>query len=98
MKFIMARRKIMKEKIHPNYRVVLAKCSTCGKEYEVGTTAKDVKIDVCANCHPFYTGKQTFVAKAGRVEKFYDRQAKVQQPKETVKKKSKKNEEVEEDI
>ncbi|MDR2822072.1 MAG: 50S ribosomal protein L31 [Acholeplasmatales bacterium] len=74
----------MKEKIQPKYHVVKVKCSTCGSEFEIGTTSKDLRIDVCSNCHPFYTGKQTFVAKAGRVEKFQQRQSKAETPKEKV--------------
>ena len=74
----------VKEKIQPKYHVVTSKCSTCGTEYKIGTTAKEVKIDVCANCHPFYTGKQTYVAKAGRIEKFNERRTKAVEPKEKV--------------
>lgn len=63
----------MKSGIHPKYNVVKVKCSTCGEEFEVGTTANNVRIDTCSNCHPFYTGTQTFVQAAGRVEKFNKR-------------------------
>jgi large subunit ribosomal protein L31 len=60
----------MKTKLQPKYYVTHVKCSTCGSEYEIGSTAKDIKIDTCANCHPFYTGKQTFTQATGAVEKF----------------------------
>lgn len=60
----------MKPKIHPKFEVKAVKCSTCKHEFEVGTTAKDVRIDTCSNCHPFYTGQQTYIQAAGRVEKF----------------------------
>ena len=60
----------MKDGIHPKYSVVKARCTTCGEEFEIGTTAKDLRVDTCSNCHPFYTGTQTFVQAAGRVEKF----------------------------
>ena len=63
----------MKKGIHPNFNVIKVKCSTCGFEHEVGTTAKDFRIDTCSNCHPFYTGQQTFVQAAGRVERFNKR-------------------------
>jgi large subunit ribosomal protein L31 len=63
----------MKSGIHPKYNIVKVKCSTCGEEFEVGTTAGNVRIDTCSNCHPFYTGTQTFVQAAGRVEKFNKR-------------------------
>jgi large subunit ribosomal protein L31 len=65
--------KKMKPGIHPKYNVTNVKCSTCGQEYEVGTTANNIRIDTCANCHPFYTGQQTFIQAAGRVEKFNKR-------------------------
>jgi len=60
----------MKEKIQPKYNVVKVKCATCGNEFEVGSTLKEIKIDTCNQCHPFYTGKQTFVQAQGRVEQF----------------------------
>jgi len=60
----------MKKNIHPDYHVGTIKCSTCGAEFEIGTTVKDYKIDTCSNCHPFYTGTQTFVQATGRVERF----------------------------
>ena len=66
----MAEGEHMKEKIHPEYRVIKVKCSTCGYEHEIGTTAKEFKLDTCSNCHPFYTGQQSFIQAAGRVEKF----------------------------
>ncbi len=69
----MAEGEKMKKGIHPNYNVVTIKCSTCGTEYEIGTTAKDYRIDTCSHCHPFYTGTQTFVQAAGRVERFNKR-------------------------
>jgi large subunit ribosomal protein L31 len=63
----------MKKGIHPDYRVIKVKCSTCGYEHEVGTTAKEFRIDTCSNCHPFYTGQQSFITAAGRVEQFNKR-------------------------
>jgi len=63
----------MKKDIQPKYNIVNIKCSTCGHEFEIGTTAKDYRIDTCSNCHPFYTGQQTFVTAAGRVERFNKR-------------------------
>ncbi|MCD4827789.1 MAG: 50S ribosomal protein L31 [Acholeplasmataceae bacterium] len=63
----------MKTGIHPKYNVIKVKCSTCGFEHEVGTTAKDFRIDTCSNCHPFYTGQQSFIQVAGRVERFNKR-------------------------
>ncbi len=60
----------MKEKIHPNYQKVIVKCSTCGHEFETGSVVKELKVDTCSNCHPFYTGKQRFTQADGRVDKF----------------------------
>lgn len=63
----------MKDKIQPKYYIAKVKCSTCGTEFEVGSTIKEIKVDTCSKCHPFYTGQQTFVQAAGRVEKFNKR-------------------------
>lgn len=60
----------MKKGIHPDYQNTKVVCATCGNEFEVGSTAKDIKVDTCSKCHPFYTGRQRFAAAAGRVEKF----------------------------
>ena len=63
----------MKPDIHPEYRDIKATCS-CGNVIEVGSTlAEDIHIDVCSNCHPFYTGKQKIVDSGGRVERFRKR-------------------------
>jgi len=60
----------MKDKIHPDYADVDVKCA-CGNTFQTrSTTGKRIQVDICSNCHPFYTGKQKFVDTAGRVEKF----------------------------
>jgi large subunit ribosomal protein L31 len=60
----------MKEKIHPKYEVVKVLCA-CGNTFETSSTlCREIHVDLCAACHPFYTGKQKFVDTAGRVEKF----------------------------
>ena len=65
----------MKADIHPNYVAIKANCS-CGNVIETRSTlGKDILIEVCSECHPFYTGKQKFVDAAGRVEKFSKRYA-----------------------
>lgn len=66
---------IMKKEIQPNYNVIIATCQTCGTEIEVGTVASadKIKVDTCSNCHPFYTGTQTYTAAAGRVDRFNKR-------------------------
>ena len=50
-------------------------CS-CGAEFESGSTAKELRVDTCSNCHPFFTGRQRFAAAAGRIEKFNKRYGK----------------------
>lgn len=63
----------MKENIHPNYADIKVTC-TCGNSFETrSTTGKDLSIEVCAKCHPFYTGTQRNVNAAGRVEQFRQR-------------------------
>jgi large subunit ribosomal protein L31 len=62
--------KTMKEKIHPKYFKSVARCA-CGNEVEIGSTKENIKVEICAKCHPFYTGdKLRIVDTAGRVEKF----------------------------
>jgi large subunit ribosomal protein L31 len=63
----------MKQDIHPKYNYVKATCS-CGATYTIGTTHDaDFELDVCSNCHPFYTGKQKQATTGGRVERFAKR-------------------------
>ena len=62
----------MKPEIHPEYHLTTVSC-TCGAVYETHSTVKDIKIGICAQCHPFFTGEQRFVDTAGRVEKFQKR-------------------------
>ena len=63
----------MKKGIHPNYHKIKVTCTTCGAVFETGSILNEIKVDTCSNCHPFYTGKQTFVQADGRVEKFNKR-------------------------
>lgn len=62
----------MKEDIHPSYQMATISCA-CGAVYKVRSTKTEQKIEICANCHPFFTGKQRFIDTAGRVEKFRQR-------------------------
>lgn len=63
----------MKPEIHPQYGVTVARCS-CGNVIETRSTlSKEIHLDVCSNCHPFYTGKQKMVDTGGRVERFRKR-------------------------
>jgi len=59
----------MKEGIHPNYKETIIKCA-CGNEVKVGSTKSDIAVEICSQCHPFYTGKQKLVDSAGRIERF----------------------------
>lgn len=60
----------MKAKVHPEYKEINVVCS-CGNKFKTRSTlSKDLHVEVCADCHPFYTGKQKIVDTAGRVEKF----------------------------
>ena len=60
----------MKKGIHPDYHKCKVICTSCGAEFESGSTKKEIKVDTCSNCHPFFTGRQRFAAAQGRVEKF----------------------------
>ena len=63
----------MKKDIHPKYEVITVKCH-CGEEFETRSTlCKDLHVEVCSKCHPFYTGKQSMMRKEGRVRKFEDK-------------------------
>ena len=64
------RKNFMKKGIHPNYQRCQVTCISCGATFETGSTLKEIKVDTCSNCHPFYTGKQRFVQTDGRVDRF----------------------------
>lgn len=64
----------MKADIHPKYYVNAQVTCACGAKYTIGSTKESYRIDICAGCHPFYTGKQKLVDTAGRVDKFMARQ------------------------
>jgi len=59
----------MKPGIHPQYRRTVVTCA-CGNTFETRTTVPEIHVEVCANCHPFYTGQQRLVDTAGRIERF----------------------------
>ena len=59
----------MKKDIHPNYTVSTASCA-CGATFEVGSTRENIKVEICSQCHPFFTGKQKLVDSAGRIDRF----------------------------
>ncbi|ANZ22752.1 50S ribosomal protein L31 [Buchnera aphidicola (Diuraphis noxia)] len=63
----------MKKNIHPNYTKIIAICS-CGNKIEIFSTINhSINLDICAKCHPFYTGKQRIIDTGGRVERFKKR-------------------------
>lgn len=60
----------MKKDIHPEYfHDAVVKCA-CGNTFTTGSTKKELKVEICSKCHPFFTGKQKMVASKGRVDKF----------------------------
>ena len=59
----------MKDGIHPKYAETTIRCA-CGNEVTVGSTKKDIRVEICSACHPFFTGKQKLVDSAGRVDRF----------------------------
>lgn len=64
----------MRKDIQPKYYPeALVICSTCGTTWKTGSTMKEIRTDVCSNCHPFYTGEQRMVDTEGQVDRFYKR-------------------------
>jgi large subunit ribosomal protein L31 len=59
----------MKKGIHPEYTVARVVCA-CGNTFETRSVKKEIKLEICSACHPFFTGKQKIIATAGRVERF----------------------------
>ena len=66
----------MKQGIHPDYKPATIKCA-CGSTVETHSVKGDMNLEICANCHPFFTGKQKFVDAGGRVDRFKKRLAAV---------------------
>lgn len=62
----------MKADIHPVYHQATVKCA-CGNSFTVGSTEERIDVEICSNCHPFYTGTAKLIDTAGRLEKFQDR-------------------------
>ena len=63
----------MRPDIHPQYYQAKVTCASCKTEFTVGSTQPELRVDICSNCHPFYTGRQTIVDTAGQVERFQKR-------------------------
>ena len=68
----------MKDKIHPKFYTDAEVTCSCGNKFTTGSTKKQLKVELCSACHPFYTGERRMVDTAGRVERFKQRYAKVQ--------------------
>ena len=67
----------MKKDIHPQFAETTIKCA-CGNVLEVGSTASEIRVEICSSCHPFFTGKQKLIDTAGRIERFRKKYAKFQ--------------------
>jgi len=67
----------MKAELHPEYQITTITCA-CGAVYETRSTVQNLKVGICMQCHPFFTGEQRFVDTAGRVEKFAKRYGSMQ--------------------
>lgn len=81
----------MKAKIHPKYNAgVEVKCA-CGNTFKVGSTAEKINVEICSECHPFYTGKEKLVDSTGRVDRFKRRMKKTSAMKAAQKPKKKKD-------
>mgnify|MGYP001769559346 CR=1 FL=1 len=65
----------MKEGIHPAYEQTTITCA-CGQVFHTRATKKNIRVEICSHCHPFFTGAKKFVDTAGRIEKFQKRYAK----------------------
>jgi large subunit ribosomal protein L31 len=67
----------MKKEIHPAYAKTTIQCA-CGAKHEAGSTKKDIEVEICSQCHPFFTGKQKLIDTAGRIERFRKKYEKYQ--------------------
>lgn len=65
----------MKTEIHPQYYTDAKVTCSCGNTFKVGSTMKEINVEICSECHPFYTGNDKVIDTAGRVEKFKARSA-----------------------
>ena len=85
----------MKKDIHPETKEATIECA-CGKVFKAESTKEDLEVEICSNCHPFYTGKEKIVDKMGRVEKFKQKMERAEKEKEEKAERDKKKEEKEE--
>ena len=68
----------MKKDIHPKYQKCVVKCA-CGNTFETGSVLSELNVDICSNCHPFFTGQQKLVDTGGRVDRFKKRMQRLNQ-------------------
>ncbi|MBW1893295.1 MAG: 50S ribosomal protein L31 [Deltaproteobacteria bacterium] len=73
----------MKNDIHPKYFESTIKCA-CGNALQAGSTKKDIKVEICSKCHPFFTGKQKLIDTGGRIDRFRKKYAKFQNQEKTT--------------
>ncbi len=78
----------MRQGIHPDYVVATVHCS-CGNTFETRATKSEIRVELCSECHPFYTGKQKLVDTGGRVDRFQRRLAKTEEKRPTGPKRGK---------
>jgi large subunit ribosomal protein L31 len=71
----------MKTGIHPKYFAKANVICACGNTFVTGATQEEIRVEICAQCHPFYTGEEKLIDTAGRVEKFKSRRAAKVEPK-----------------
>lgn len=71
----------MKQNLHPKYFAKANVICACGNSFVVGATQPEIRVEICAKCHPFYTGEEKLIDVAGRVEKFKNRRAQAVAPK-----------------
>jgi large subunit ribosomal protein L31 len=69
----------MKQGVHPDYQIATVHCA-CGNTFQTRSTKSELRVEVCSNCHPFYTGKQKLLDTGGRVERFQKKYANRPQP------------------
>lgn len=70
----------MKDGLHPDYKKMSVKC-VCGNEIETGSVEDAITVEICSNCHPFYTGQQKILDSEGRIERFKKRYEKPEEKK-----------------
>lgn len=77
----------MKSDIHPQYFPQAQVVCACGNTFTIGSTKQVIHVEICSNCHPFYTGQQKFIDTVGKIEKFQAKQQKAAVTQAQVKKK-----------